>query len=259
MDRLDKLARGHGRSVHGQIAEAIGARIVAGDYSPGSVLPTEDVFSTSLAVSRTSVREAIKILAGKGLIESRPKTGTRVRPRNQWNMLDPDVSGWAFNSPFSRAHGRALFELRQIIEPAAAGLSAERRSESDLVDMRDALAGMAAATSRDTWIGPDLRFHQAILASTGNELLISLGHLLGPALSHAFAIANVDAARRSNSVPRHRDILLAIERRDAAAAHQAMSVLLEEALVDLEEMLESDDNHNDTGGQRRGNEAVVAD
>jgi DNA-binding FadR family transcriptional regulator len=238
LDGISEMARGLRRSVHGQIAQAIGQRIIAGEYAPGSILPTEDVFSNSFAVSRTSLREAIKGLAAKGLVESRPKIGTRVRPRAQWNMLDPDVSDWAFSSPLNRAHGRALFELRQIIEPAAAALSAERRDKADLASMREGWAGMAAATSRDEWIGPDLRFHQAILASTRNDLLISLGHLLGPSLTHTFAIVNVDARRRAISVPRHRDILLAIERRDPGAARAAMALLLQEALVDLEEMLE---------------------
>jgi DNA-binding FadR family transcriptional regulator len=240
VDGFDKMARGLRRSVHGQVAQVIGQRIIAGEYAPGSILPTESVFSTSFAVSRTSLREAIKGLAAKGLVESRPRIGTRVRPRAQWNMLDPDVSDWTFNSPLSRAHGRALFELRQIIEPAGAALSAERRDDIDLARMREGLAGMAAATSRDEWIGPDLQFHQAILASTRNELLMSLGHLLGPALTHAFSIVTVDARRRRTSVPRHRDILLAIERRDPAAARAAMTLLLEEALVDLEEMLEAE-------------------
>ncbi len=113
--------------------------------------------------------------------------------------------------------------------------------------MRTGLAGMAAAMSRDEWIGPDLAFHQAILESTCNELLISLGHLMEPALVHAFSVANVDANRRRASVPMHRAILDAIERRDGSTARSAMTTLLDESLVDLEEMLQAanDDANND--------------
>src|SRR5579871_5277797 len=84
------------RSLHGQVAHDIGRRILGGLVKPGELLPSETELSQRLGVSRTALREAIKVLAGKGLIESRPKTGTRVRPRESWNFLDPDVLTWAF-------------------------------------------------------------------------------------------------------------------------------------------------------------------
>jgi DNA-binding FadR family transcriptional regulator len=225
------------RSVHGQIVEELGRRIVTGEFAPGSVLPTEGDFSALLEVSRTSFREAIKLLAGKGLVESRPKTGTRVRQRSDWNMLDPDVTAWAFRTGPDREYARAFFEFRHIIEPAAASIAARRRDEEDLEKMRQGLTGMAAANSRDEWIGPDLSFHTAILEATRNELLISLGHLLEPALTRSFAIANVEPSKRQASVPLHRAVYTAIELGETDAAQAAMSYLLGEALVDLEEML----------------------
>lgn len=225
------------RSVHGQIVDELGRRIIAGDFAPGSVLPTEGDYSARLAVSRTSFREAIKMLAGKGLVESRPKTGTRVRQRAEWNMLDPDVTAWAFQTGPDRSYARAFFEFRGIIEPAAAAFAARRRDDADLERMRRALAGMAAAGSLGEWIGPDLGFHQAILAASRNELLISLGLLLEPALTRSFAIANVRPENRAGSVPLHRAVHDAIERRQPEAARGAMTHLLDEALVDLEVMV----------------------
>jgi DNA-binding FadR family transcriptional regulator len=225
------------RSVHGQIVEELGRRIVTGEFAPGSVLPTEGAYSARLEVSRTSFREAIKMLAGKGLVESRPKTGTRVRQRSEWNMLDPDVTSWAFKAGPDKDYARAFFEFRGIIEPAAAALACERRDTDDLDKMRVALAGMAAANSRDEWIGPDLSFHRTILVATRNDLLISLGHLLEPALTESFRIANVDAARRQASVPLHRAVYVAIEHCKPDDAGAAMAYLLGEALVDLEEMI----------------------
>lgn len=223
--------------VYGQIVEELGSSIVSGQFAPGSILPTEGVYSARLQVSRTSLREAIKMLSGKGLVESRPKTGTRVRQRSEWNMLDPDVTAWAFRNGPDRDYARAFFEFRQIFEPAAARLAAGRRGGGDLECMRDGLDGMAAAGSRDEWIGPDLSFHRAILVATGNELLISLGHLLVPALTRSFAIVNVDADRRKASVPQHRAVYTAIRRQDPPAAEAAMVKLLDEALLDLEEMI----------------------
>jgi len=225
------------RGIHGQIVDELGRRIVTGEFAPGSVLPTEGDYSARLSVSRTSFREAIKMLAGKGLVESRPKTGTRVRQRSEWNMLDPDVTTWAFNAGPDKDYASAFFEFRGIIEPAAAAFAAERRDESDLAGMRRGLEGMETANSRDEWIGPDLKFHRAILVATGNELLISLGHLLEPALTRSFFIVNVDAARRKASMPLHRAVYTAIDRRDAPSARTAMKRLLDEALADLEEMI----------------------
>lgn len=225
------------RSVHGQIVDELGRRIVAGEFAPGSVLPTEGDYSARLAVSRTSFREAIKMLAGKGLVESRPKTGTRVRQRSEWNMLDPDVTTWAFGTAPDRTYAQAFFEFRHIIEPAAAALAAARRDVDDLDIMHRSLEGMASATSLESWIAPDLAFHRAVLIATRNELLVSLGHLLEPALTRSFSIVNVEPAKRQASVPLHRAVYAAIERRKPDAARAAMTHLLDEALVDLEEMI----------------------
>ncbi|TCT10573.1 GntR family transcriptional regulator [Tepidamorphus gemmatus] len=237
MQKPVRAIAGPRRSVHGQIVDELGRRIVAGDFAPGSVLPTEGDYSARLSVSRTSFREAIKMLAGKGLVESRPKTGTRVRQRSEWNMLDPDVTSWAFQTGPDRDYARAFFEFRGIIEPAGAALAARRRREPDLVRMREALEGMAAAGSLEDWIGPDLSFHKAILVASRNELLISLGLLLEPALTRSFAIANVSRAKREGSLPLHRAVYEAIEQEAPETARAAMTYLLDEALVDLEEMV----------------------
>src|SRR5262249_18820510 len=101
------------RSLHGQVAHDIGAQILRGDLGPGDVLPNEADFSARLKVSRTALREAIKVLAAKGLVESRPKTGTRVRPRGEWNLLDPDVLAWQLAAGPVESFVADLFELRQ--------------------------------------------------------------------------------------------------------------------------------------------------
>ncbi|RWF40725.1 MAG: FadR family transcriptional regulator, partial [Mesorhizobium sp.] len=100
-------------ALHATVVEQIGLRIVQGDFLPGEALPNADDSSEMLGVSRTVLREAIKVLAGKGLVESRPKTGTRVRPRSDWNFLDPDVLSWRYAGGVSAEDVRALFELRR--------------------------------------------------------------------------------------------------------------------------------------------------
>src|SRR5437762_13484700 len=87
--------QGTGRRLHGAIARKLGADILSGNYPTGATLPTEAMATETLGVSRAAYREAVQALIAKGLVESRPKAGTRVLPRERWNLLDPDVLAWA--------------------------------------------------------------------------------------------------------------------------------------------------------------------
>ena len=126
-------------------AEVIGRRIVSGDWQPGSVLPNLDKLAEEFAVSRLSIREAMKLLAGKGLVDARPRRGTVVRPRNEWSRLDPDVLFWQAGKAPNAAFVRSLFEVRGIIEPEAAALAAVRSSEEALAGIDRAFSAMEAS------------------------------------------------------------------------------------------------------------------
>ena len=161
--------------IHGTIARDLGIAIVSGRYNPGDILSGEIEFSEQLKVSRTAYREAIRMLAAKGLVESRPKTGTRVSDRRRWNLLDPDVLAWMFEAEPGEDFIRALFELRMIVEPPAAELAARRRDGRDLARMGHALEemerhGLATEAGR----AADQDFHDALLAATRNAALVSL-------------------------------------------------------------------------------------
>ena len=112
---------GTGRRHHGAIAQKLGVAILSGDYPPGFVLGSEVNFAEALGVSRTAYREAIQVLTAKGLVESRPKAGTRVLSRERWNLLDPDVLGWAFTGEPDIGFIRNLFELRAILPSSPHG------------------------------------------------------------------------------------------------------------------------------------------
>src|SRR3990167_3237929 len=114
------------------VAGKIGRRIVSGQYRPGDTLQTEPRIQAEFGVSRTAVREAIRLLSAKGLTASRPKIGTRVRPTVDWNMLDPDVLRWQLDQNPSEEFIHALFEMREIIAPAAAERAAERATPEEL-------------------------------------------------------------------------------------------------------------------------------
>jgi DNA-binding FadR family transcriptional regulator len=226
------------RSIHGQVAHEIGQRILRGDFVPGAVLPNEAAFSIELKISRTALREAIKVLAAKGLVESRPKTGTRVRPRDQWNMLDPDVLAWSFSVGDTERHALNLTELRRILEPAAAALAAERAGPEDIARITEAYDQMAAAGEDvEAAIGPDLRFHQAILLATGNEFMAPMGFVIESALAASFKLSSSFPGARTNSLPRHHAVLERIRERDAVGAHTAMLRLLQETRDDIERVL----------------------
>src|SRR5882724_7376983 len=157
------------RNVHSQVADRIGALIVRGDVLPGDPLPSEVKICEMLDVSRTVVREAIRTLTGKGLVESRAKSGTRVRPPQQWNQLDPDVLRWRLEASDMDSYLAKLFQLRCAVEPAAAALAATRAGEEDLALIRTAYEGMAAAKVNEKFVEADIAFHQSIYFATRNE------------------------------------------------------------------------------------------
>src|SRR6266702_1106492 len=126
---------------HAQVVHRLGARIVRGELGPGSPVPTEDELVSQFEVGRSSLREGVKVLAGKGLLESRTSAGTRVRSRESWNLLDPDVLRWRFSPDPSAADITVLANLRVALEPGAARLAAE---SADLGSRRMIEAAMAA-------------------------------------------------------------------------------------------------------------------
>src|SRR6476469_1739851 len=132
--------------LHGTIARDIGMQIVSGRFRPGNVLDGEVEASEQRKVSRTAYREAVRILAAKGLVHSRPRVGTRVSALEQWQLLDPDVLTWAFAGEPEPEVLHGLFELRTIVEPAAAALAATRRNQTHLDSMRRALDAMTRHT-----------------------------------------------------------------------------------------------------------------
>ncbi|MEG9525665.1 MAG: FadR family transcriptional regulator, partial [Hyphomicrobiales bacterium] len=172
------------RRIHGSVARDLGVAILGGRYAPGDVLPGEIEFSEQLNVSRTAYREAIRILSAKGLVESRPRTGTRVSQRSRWNLLDPDILAWAFEAEPSETFIRDLFELRMIVEPAAAALAAERRSSLDVARMGHALEEMGRhGLATEAGRAADQAFHDLILEAARNGPLMALSSSIAAAVT----------------------------------------------------------------------------
>ena len=149
--------------LHGTIAHDLGASIVTGRLEPGTLLDNEVEASVRLKVSRTAYREAMRMLAAKGLVEARPKVGTRVSALHRWHLLDPDVLGWIFAAEPDPKLITALFELRRIVEPPAAALAAARRSAADLKTMERAIEAMGRhSLATEAGRAADQEFHAKI-------------------------------------------------------------------------------------------------
>jgi DNA-binding FadR family transcriptional regulator len=175
-----------GASVHTSLASEIGLRIVRGDYPPGTILPNEAKWSETFDVSRSAVREAIKMLMAKSLLASRPKIGSWVEPKERWNLLDRDVLSWYATSPDREVFLKTVQEFRHIIEPEATAFAALRRTEEQMAEISQACREMGEATNLQERTRADTRFHLAILRASGNDLLVPLGVLIESAFDHLF-------------------------------------------------------------------------
>jgi DNA-binding FadR family transcriptional regulator len=219
--------------LHGSISREIGIAIVRGDYRPGDTLPSEDEFSERLGVSRTAYREAIRMLAAKGLVTSRTRTGTRVEDRSRWSLFDPDVLAWHFEVAPRRDYIQSLYEFRTMIEPAAAALAARRRTQDDLAAMVAPLQIMRAESfASDRGQRADMDFHHAILTAAGNEPLLSLAAGIGAAIRWSTIFKERKDLLRRDAIPDHERVYEAIAAKDEARARQAMTDLLEASLSD---------------------------
>jgi DNA-binding FadR family transcriptional regulator len=147
--------------------------MAAGEYQEGEVLPVEQDLADSLEVGRNALREAVKVLSGKGLISTAPRSGTKVRPRGEWNMLDPDVLRWHADPDIATEKFMLdLIEMRGIIEPKAAELAAVRATKEDLATILSAYDTMAGSgEDRQARLEADILFHSAILKASHNEVL----------------------------------------------------------------------------------------
>jgi DNA-binding FadR family transcriptional regulator len=231
--RSEAVARRKALRLHGAIARDLGVQIVAGRYRPGHILNGEIDASDRLKVSRTAYREAVRILAAKGLVESRPKVGTRVSVPERWNLLDPDVLSWIFEHEPADSLLNGLFELRRIVEPQAAALAAQRRTEADLVAMAQALEGMGEhSLAVDAGRVADQNFHSALLRASGNAFVASLISSIAAAVTWTTIFKQRHHQLARDPLPDHVRVYEAVRAGDPTAAQRAMTALLDLALLD---------------------------
>lgn len=218
------------RALHGQVAHQIGRRIVEGTIAEGAFLPREAELAVEFNVSRQAIREALKVLAAKGLVTSRRRTGTHVLPRAEWNLLDPDVLAWHPPERMPSDFLNDLVELRRLIEPAAAEAAARNGRPQDIAAIGKALDDMRkAADDRLAFVAADVEFHAAVSVASGNVLFDRLSATYAPLLNASFALLTERtprAQRESDILPTHTAVYEAIVARDPAGARRAMESLL---------------------------------
>ncbi|MBK3782705.1 FadR/GntR family transcriptional regulator [Paraburkholderia nemoris] len=212
--------------LHGRVAHLLATAILRGDYAPDSILPREAELMDTFGVSRTVLREALRTLTSKGLIESRPRVGTRVRPKHAWNLLDVDVLDWYSRVAEPMAFALKLQEMREMIEPYAAGLAAASHTDDTFNALAAAHASMVGARNVDEWVRADLQFHLSVLTACSNELLIPLGTLIERTLEAQLRLNAKRADVFNASLAEHTAVFEAIRDRDATAAREAMAGLL---------------------------------
>jgi DNA-binding FadR family transcriptional regulator len=226
------------KSRHAHIVHELGIRIVSGELRPGDRMPNEASLCEHYQVSRPVLREATRVLVAKGLVVSKPRVGSVVRPRGEWHLLDPDVLYWLTSTMPAGAFFETLVGVRRIIEPAAAALAAKTATDDELDAIEAAYQRMESAATRAELLEPDLEFHRRVVEATHNDLLAYIGNMLSIAIRESIRLSSRHPNTHALSLPRHKAILTALRNRDPLGARQASLVQLESAREDVGEILD---------------------
>lgn len=213
------------RNLSYKLAESIGQRILRGETIPGDILPGEVELGEMYGVSRTAVREAIKMLAAKGMVLPRPRIGTRVLPKRNWNYLDQDLLAW-LNFDQHTELVNEFQQVRMTLEPEAAALTAINASEEDRAELQSLMEEMyklGEVFDQDKWIEVDTRYHQLIYFASGNHFISPFGNLFKAVFESYFRIITRDRVLKLDI---HQRIVDGILARDPEAARQATIDLL---------------------------------
>ncbi|MEJ8278541.1 FadR/GntR family transcriptional regulator [Pseudonocardia spirodelae] len=220
-----------GSGLHADVLDRLGAAIAAGEIAPGEVLRADELVGR-YGVSRTVVREAVRVLESMGLVRSRRRVGTTVAPRGQWNVHDPRVIRWRLDGPGRDAQLRSLSELRGGVEPLAAELAAARATPEQCGELVGAVMDMTVhGRSGDllAYLDADVRFHRTLLAASGNEMVAALGDVVAEVLAGRTRHHLMPRRPEPDAIRLHRDVADAVRSGDPEAAGAAMRAILAEA------------------------------
>ncbi|MEU1477524.1 FadR/GntR family transcriptional regulator [Streptomyces sp. NPDC001668] len=225
-----------GRGLHGRVLDSLGPAITAGEYPPGSVLRTDEL-AQSFDVSRSVMREAVRVLESMHLVESRRRVGVTVRPKAEWNVYDPQVIRWRLAGADRPQQLRSLTVLRSAIEPVAAGLAAKHATAEQCAQLTECALGMVANSKGhrlEGYLFHDIAFHRVILNASGNEMFARLGDVVAEVLTgrtrHEVMFEDPDPA----AVTLHVRLAEAVRAGDAGHAEALTREIAEGALQELD-------------------------
>ena len=219
--------------VQKEIIATLARAIASGRFPPGSNLPRENDLCAEFGVSRTVIREALKVLESKGLVRGRPRVGTTVRDKEDWNLLDPDIVDWMGTGFLDPALLMSILEARRAIEPAAAGLAATRATTQEIADLDHAWQRMAGAADEETFTEADVAFHTVLLKASHNRVFAQFSGLIHAAMQRALGASNRSVANHEEALRVHHWLVEALRLRDAQGARQAVNAILDLAERDL--------------------------
>ncbi len=217
------------------IVDVLGRKIVDGTYPPGETLPIEPDLAEDLGVGRTALREAIKVLSGKNLLDTGGRSGTKILSPGSWNILDPDVIQWSMASTeHAESFLADLTETRRVIEPAAAALAAERATRREAAELLATIEDMEAAIGdREQSLAADLEFHRLLTTASHNSILAHFGNALATLLRADFEIAMERQDAYEDNLQLHADVAEAVVDGKPAEARSAVLRLIDENRKDL--------------------------
>jgi len=217
-------------SFHASTVDRLGAWIVQGSVLPGQSLKVEAALGEEFGVSRTVIREAIKTLVAKGMLEVGPKVGTRVLPVRSWNLFDPQVVGWLADKGLSHSFVKDLLDLRRAIEPMAVRWACERASAQQIAEIHAAYRLLeASVTDLGDYNHADQCFHEAVLAASHNQFIEQMLPALGALLAISFEVSSAVPGELGRTLALHKELADAIATRDSARGVWACMSLIENA------------------------------
>ncbi|MEO9781229.1 FadR/GntR family transcriptional regulator [Sedimentitalea sp.] len=207
-----------------QVSRELGRRIVGGYYKEDALIEDESKLSQRFGVSKSVIREGVKLLVSKGLLDVKRGSGTRVRRRASWALLDDDVLAWHLSVDPKPAFLRQLLDIRRMMEPRAAAWAALNGTDEQLTEIEQAQVRMEEdSRSIEDFVVADALFHRAILRAANNELLQAMEGVIFSALLSSIRLTNRDPRENAHSIPFHRKVLDAIKTRDADLAELMMN------------------------------------
>ncbi|MCW2638373.1 MAG: GntR family transcriptional regulator [Dactylosporangium sp.] len=226
--------------LHARLLDQLGTAICSGHLEQGSILYIDDLVDR-YAVSRSVVREVLRVLASMGLVDSRRRVGTQIRPANGWNVFDPQVIRWRLASGDRIAQLRSLTELRTAVEPQAACLAATRATPdeaSDLVGLAAKMWAAGKAGKESEFLRLDIEFHRQVLLSSGNEMFVKLQELVAEVLSGRHHYELMPHHPDEQALQLHAEVAQAIQRHDGERAKDAMVHIMEQAIGEMKSIWE---------------------